>query len=275
MTGERDPARFFERLARPMLDAPSPLAWKPPDLSPFTDAQRLRARQHWEARTAAEHQSMTVFAEMLARMPEAGLPVAVTVATTRLIQDEARHTELCARMAAACGGDGGLPSVAARRFDGSLDARLFLARWTLSMLCVGECVSVALLDVLCDAATDPTARAVLASIQRDERMHDAFGWALAEMVLPGLDADAREWVSGDLAMSLAHYERVNTGGLALHALASQIDDTDAPHNLGTASRVRFGRAFHARITSRVLPGLEALGIPAHAAWAHRHDADAG
>ena len=108
------------------------------------DAVRERLRAAWSARVAAEYRSMVVFSELLARMPEAGLPLEVSCAATRLIADEARHTEYCARLADALGGrsDATVGDDELRLADPSLSARLFVARWTASMFCVGESASV-------------------------------------------------------------------------------------------------------------------------------------
>ncbi|WP_437791531.1 hypothetical protein [Sorangium sp. So ce693] len=85
------------------------------------------------------------------------MPLEVTTAASRLLQDEARHTELCARAAEALGGNHGAtlaPSDLQLPRNG-LPAHLFVARWTASMFCVGESASVGILDVLQQHTTDP------------------------------------------------------------------------------------------------------------------------
>jgi hypothetical protein len=252
--------RLFERLHR--LD--------PSVLDP---ARREATRRAWAARMVAEYRSMVVFAEMLARFPEVGLPLAVVTAATRLVQDESRHTELCGRVAGALGGHGDatLDPRGLRLFAPELDPWLFVARWTLSMLCVGETTSVALLDELRRSATDPCVRVVLRIIHRDETLHDRFGWALARCVLPRLDDDQREWLAADLAVALAHYERVDAdclrGGDGALPPAPEVSGP----NLGAVPVERFAHAFYRALDGVALPRLETLGVSARAAWAHRHE----
>src|SRR4051794_13447744 len=89
--------KLFARLHRRMLDIghPTPPWARLEALSPA-------ARTEWAARAASEYRSMVVVGELIARFPEVGLPLEVTGAAARILLDEARHTELCARVA---GGD--------------------------------------------------------------------------------------------------------------------------------------------------------------------------
>jgi AraC-like DNA-binding protein len=264
---------LFERLHRRLVDAQMPtIPWSRLDASALDDGARERTRRAWSMRAAAEYRSMAVFCEMLARMPEAGVALPAITAMTRLVRDEARHTELCARVADALGGHGDAPvdARALRLYDPRMSARLFVARWTVSMFCVGESTSVALLRTLERHATDPCARAVLRAIRRDEALHDRYGRALAGALIPALSDDERVWLAGDLALSFAHYERVNAGDVP--------DDAEAPAaasvDLGLASPEAFARTFRRHVACVVIPAVEALGLPARAAWEHRHEAAA-
>ena len=272
-------SRLFATLHRRYLDdGRPPIPWDRLDASALDDATRELTRRAWAARVDAEYRSMVVFGELIARLPEAGLPLEVSTAATRLLQDEARHTELCARFADALGGHREV------RFDrGSLrlvddlPAHLFVARWTASMFCVGEAASVGLLQVLAARATDPCARAVLDTLLRDEVLHDRFGWALAAELFPRLTDDEREWLAADLAFAFAHYDRIDAGCLRADGGEMPVEtdverDRWASNNLGVSSRVSFARAFYERLDAVILPGLSALGVPAFEAWAARGDA---
>ena len=96
--------KLFRAMHRRMLDGPRPVPpWARLDPAGVPDALRERVRRGWAARVEAEYRSMVVFGELIARFPEAGLPLEVSCAASRLLQDEARHTELCARVAEAFG----------------------------------------------------------------------------------------------------------------------------------------------------------------------------
>jgi hypothetical protein len=273
--------KLFRAMHRRMLDEPRPVPpWGALDAARVPDALRERVRAGWAARVEAEYRSMVVFGELIARFPEVGLPLEVSCAASRLLQDEARHTELCARVAEAFGGhdEATLDPAHLRLVDDGMPAHLFVARWTASMFCVGEASSVGLLGVLRDGATDPCVASVLDTLLRDEVLHDRFGWALARAVFPRLTDDEREWLGADLSFAFAHYDRMNAGclrpdGGAIPAEPESPEDPDAAA-LGIASRWRFAPAFYRRIDEVILPGFAALGVPAYEAWALRHEAAA-
>ena len=271
--------KLFRALHRRHVDgAHGPPPWSSLRVDGLDDATRERLRLAWSSRVSAEYRSMVVFSELLARMPEAGLPLEVSCAASRLIADEARHTEHCARLAEALGGhaEATVTDDELRLADPSLSARLFVARWTASMFCVGESGSVGLLQALAREATDPCVRAVLADLLRDESLHDRFGWALARAVFPLLTDDEREWVGADLAFAFAHYDRQNGRSLRPDG-APMPDDPDgadayAGASHGVVAPTRFARAWYERVDAVILPGLAALGVPAYEAWALRHEA---
>ena len=250
--------------------------WSALRLDGLDDATRERLRAAWSARVAAEYRSMVVFSELLARLPEAGLSLEVSCAATRLIADEARHTEYCARLADALGGhaDATVGDDDLRLADPTLSARRFVARWTASMFCVGEAASVGLLQALAREATDPCVSAVVASLLRDESLHDRFGWALARAVLPALTDEEREWLGVDLAFAFAHYDRQNGRCLRRdgEALPDDPGALEAGASHGVVAPVRYARAWYQRLDGVILPGLAALGLPAYEAWALRHEA---
>src|SRR5262245_7145705 len=115
--------------------------WDRLDPGLVPEADLVFARETWAARMNAEYRAMAVFAEL-------GLPPEVTATMSRLVQDEARHVELCAELSLRLGGPGAV-SVPARDLvftDRTLPPHLEFAKWTVSTFCVGEASSVALLQ---------------------------------------------------------------------------------------------------------------------------------
>lgn len=273
--------RLFRALHRGFVDGPRrPPPWHRLDPSSVPEPLRERVRRAWAVRAESEYRSMVVFGELIARLPEAGVSLEVSCAASRLLQDEARHTELCATVAERFGGyrDVVLDPTQLRLDDGSLPAHLFVARWTASMLCVGETASVGLLAVLRDGARDACVAEVVDTLLRDEVLHDRFGWALARVVFPRLTDDEREWLGAELAFALGHYERMHAGAapaddadIAREAPPPSPDDV-AALAVGVASRAQFGPAFYRRVDAVILPSFAALGVPAYEAWALRREA---
>lgn len=272
----RSAERLFARLHRSLLDAHTPaIPWQALDPSVLDDETREATRRAWAARVLAEYRSLAVFTEVLARMPEAGAPLPAITSLTRLIQDEARHTELCARMAEALGGthDCTLPPEALRVSSGRLRPALFIARQAVSMFCVGEAASVALLDELLAGVTDRCAAAVLRVIRRDERLHERYGLALARWAIARLDEDELAWLAADAALALAHYDRVNAGARRVDAEPFAEPAAPAGPDLGLRSAGRFAWAFYRKLDQDILPSLERLGLPARLAWRDRLEAE--
>jgi|LNFM01.1.fsa_nt_gb hypothetical protein len=268
---------LFRSMHRQYADNAHPLPeWDRFDPSALSDAVREDLRRAWSARVVAEYRSMVVFSELIARLPEAGLPLEVSSAASRLLQDEARHTELCAELAERLGGrqDSTVLRNELRFSDEGLSAELFVGRWTLSMMCVGECASVGLLKALADAAEDPCVARVLDTLYRDEVLHDRFGWALARELIPQLTDSQREWLSADLAFSFAHYDRIHGRGMRKDGdeLPADKPRSDGAERLGLVSPESYARAWYERLDAVILPGLRSLGLAANEAWALRGEA---
>jgi hypothetical protein len=275
-TAERTPVplgtseRLFATLHRRFLDRDrDPPPWHRLKLAEYSADDIEIARRAWAARAVAEYRSLIVFGELIARFPELGLPLEVMSSASRLLTDEARHTELCAHLADALGGHAGalLPpgDLALKRND--LPAHLFVARWVTSMFCVGETASVGILQTLLDHTRDPCIQAVIHILLRDEILHDRFGWALARLVLPRLTEEEQEWLAADLAQTFAYYDRS-------HGAADE-DDAALPYHLGLAPAAARRAAFRRKIDELILPSLAELGVPAHEAWLLRTEVPAG
>lgn len=233
----------------------------------FTPEQIEAARFAWASRASSEYRSLIVFGELIARFGEMNLPLEVTSAASRLLTDEARHTELCAKLADIFGGQQGVEltpaDVKLERRD--LPAHLFVARWTASMFCVGETASVGILQTLLAHTKNPCVETVLHILLRDEILHDRFGWALARLVFPRLTDDEQEWLAADLAFAFAHYDRAHGGGV-------DEEEPDLANTLGLAPAKARHVAFEERIHKLILPSLAKLGVPAYEAWELRKDA---
>lgn len=238
---------------------------RPDDFSPD---EIEAARFAWASRASSEYRSLIVFGELIARFGELNLPLEVTSSAARLLTDEARHTELCAKLADAFGGQQGveLKPEEVRLERRNLPAHLFVARWTASMFCIGEAASVGILQVLVQHAKNPCIEAVLRILLRDEILHDRFGWALARLIFPRLTEDEQDWLAADLARAFAHYDRAHGG-------RAEQEEKALPYALGLAPARARHEAFEQRIQKIILPSLAELGVPAYEAWELRNEAE--
>lgn len=259
--------RLFATLHRRFLDrgyeAPP---WHRLRLSEYSDLDIETARKAWAARAVAEYRSMVVFGELIARFPEVSMPLEVTSAASRLLVDEARHTELCSRLADALGGHEGAvledKDLALRREN--LPAHLFVARWVCSMFCVGETASVGVLQLLLRYTSDPCIAGVVRILLRDEILHDRFGWGLARLILPRLTEEEQDWLAADLARTFAFYDESHG--------ASGDGGEVLPFHLGLAPAGERSASFRQIAEERIVPSLAKLGVPAFEAWALRVEA---
>jgi hypothetical protein len=141
------------------------------------------AAQAWIEDARAEYASVWAFERMARELAAAGAPEALVRAARRAAEDEARHTDLCARMA-------GRPFwllpldddwAEARWRRGSREALATLAREAWVDGCIGEGIAAAQA-----AAAATSAGAAEAEVQRaiaaDERRHAELAWDVLDWI---------------------------------------------------------------------------------------------
>ena len=72
------------------------------DHSAYPEALLQEAHENWAERARAEHGSVHQFTQVAHALCVARAPLEIQGALARLITDEVRHAELCARMAELC-----------------------------------------------------------------------------------------------------------------------------------------------------------------------------
>jgi hypothetical protein len=263
--------RLFQRITSRGYRSPP---WDGLDPSLVPEEELVFARETWAARMNAEYRAMAVFAELSARAAELGLPVEIPATMSRLVQDEARHVELCAELSSRLGGPS-VVSLAPRDLvfsNRALPPHLDFASLAVCTFCIGEASSVALLRISTGGGTDACVDAVLETLLRDEILHDRFGWALAGLVIGRLTEDEREWLGAELARSFDFYERLHADRVRCDGAACLPEPGPLGPNLGVLPEETHARAFYERVERVILPRLDALGAPAHEASALRREA---
>jgi hypothetical protein len=187
-----------------------------------------RVREEWRARIAAEYTSAAITQHLVLWLIQAGAPPDLIDAGLAIVTDELAHSRLSHEVYVAAGGTQP-PALArdqlglARQHDRLEDDIL---RACVRVFCLGETVAVPLFRHLREPCTEPTAKAALDRILRDEVRHRDFGWDLLDWLLTTDDdvsARVQSWLPG---MFVDLERSYGTGNDAIASDDGAIDDTD-------------------------------------------------
>lgn len=230
-------------------------------------ALRGAAIATWSGRMINETQSSFVFEALAEQLGDAGLEGGLAATARDFAREERRHGVLCGAVVEALGGEAIAVVDDAPRFPthpGSTRREAVL-RNVLSIGCLSETVAVSLIGAEREEMPAGELRELLTRIWADEIGHARFGWTLLSLHAPQLTRDERARLASYLPVALRHLER--------HELAHLPDRGDhgaGSSELGLCSGRDARVLFYATIERVILPRLEALGLPARAAWANRH-----
>ncbi len=250
---------------------------------------RREAARHWGLRSVAEHGSILQFSAVTHALSQARVGLELLGALARLITDEVRHAELCARMALACDPEG--PTASPGAFAWPLpespwedapgaDDREALLAWAARALlvacCLGETLSRPMYDALVVVCTDPIAAQVLRQIQRDEHLHAAFGWDALALLWPALGERSRAGLQDCLRRAFGGFEATTACGYGIEAIAGRsitVERGEGP-NLGVLEGEQYAMIFFATVEQELFPALESIGLDPARAWRERPDVPA-
>ncbi|TNF27350.1 MAG: hypothetical protein EP329_19610 [Deltaproteobacteria bacterium] len=178
------------RAARPEVEA---MPWGTLDTAGWSPELVLAARQAWTSAAFQEHRTGAACAAALEALIAARAPLDLVALASRFPLDEMVHVELCARMAMELGGGTEIRydprRLVGRPAEAGDDPLLRAAHLVVAYFCVGEALSIPLLQGTWRAAEHPLAKAVLRRIVLDEADHGTFGWRFLDWALPHLDGD--------------------------------------------------------------------------------------
>ncbi len=223
----------------------------------------------WRGRMQNEHTSARVFEGLSRQLEAAGLEAALVAECLGFAEEERHHGVLCGAVVEALGGEAVFQAPAVEDVPEHADvSRLEAAlRNLLSISCLSETVAVALIGAERLEMPEGALRELLTVIYADEVGHARFGWRVAGRLVASLDEAALARVGRYLAVAFAHLERHELGHLNPDA---------APPTEGACLGLCNGRdaraLFYATVGEVIVPGLEALGLPAGNAWRQRHGA---
>ena len=137
-----------------------------------------------EART--EFRSVQITTRFMAEITGAGDPIDVYAAGVDLIEDEVRHTALCAEMCKALGFQPVFPEpIRPDEPNQFLEAEMGerATHTALTMVAINEAISYGFITDLAERCEEPTVSAVLDATIADEEGHQDLGWVYLEKSL--------------------------------------------------------------------------------------------
>lgn len=224
---------------------------EPIDLEPLSPLRGSpageRARAVWTQSAFSEYAAAASFAEIAACLFAAGAPLDLCAAAADFVLDEIVHVELCAQIAMALGGavplDVDLDKlVRPPTSDTSLSR---VAEQVVRACCVGETLTVAVLQVSRRNAGSVPIEQTLARIVRDEAEHAELGWTFLDWLDDRVDPALLARAADD----------------AIAAFAPIFGrDCREPDGLGVLSCESWDAAFRHALVTKVDEPLRARGI---------------
>lgn len=263
-------AREHARIAAPRR---GDIHWDSFDRASYSAGALAAAAAAWRERARQEYASLAVFTQLSSQLHLLGTPLDWAGAFARMIADEVRHTELCARMAETLE-----PNLAVEIDEAELhlpvrdsSLRAHVRGAVLAASCIGETLSGRFFRRCLRATTVPLARDVVRTIVDDETFHGELGWELLALLLRS-EGDAsfaaeRQALAAGLSELFEHY-RALCGAERGEAWARRGDEAPSDPNFGTLTAQGYARAFFDGMRKDVVPRLVAVGLPeAEGAWA--------
>ncbi len=234
--------------------------------TPLSEDERRSAQVTWRGRMVNEHVSARVFAALQGQAVAAEVGADWIAMARRFETDELHHGELCGAVLEALGGPAmaDLPALAAVPEHAEVDRFEALLRNVLSISCLSETVAVALITAERERNGPAAIDGVLRSILSDEIQHARMGWALLDSVGARIDDALRDRLRPWLALCFAQLEAHE-----LRFLPDFGDPGQAAESVGVCHGGRARSLFYATVAEVIVPGLQARGFHAAAAWRER------
>jgi hypothetical protein len=250
------------------------IAWNAFDRAAFSPEVLTEAASVWRERARQEYASLALFTQLASQVQLLGAPLDWSGALARMISDEVRHTELCARFAEALEPGGRIVVDEAELHVpiATASLRAHVRATIVAALCIGETISGRIFRQCLRAATVPLARDVVRTIVDDETFHGRVGWEVLALLMRG-DGDGalaaeRDALAAGLPDLFAHYRGVCNAERG-EAWAREQEAGSATPNFGTLTERGYARCFWDGMRDDVIPALVACGLPgANEAWAN-------
>lgn len=244
--------RFFDEALPASLSAKAFSAF---DASRYDSETLEWARESWQLRTLDEYRSQVGFTEFLMEVTELGCAFDTLTAAVRVVRDEARHVELCRRLVVVLGGTDEIPGEPKWvRSDAREPLQVRVVLTITGSLCIGECLSTAILAATRKVTKDKLARDVVTALTRDESFHGQLGWTLLPQLWPMLSVKEQRRVRARIADDLHTSKDLIFEGCG-------DDDADVPRNpFGHLKNAERHEVFEQALERDVLRRFRELGL---------------
>jgi hypothetical protein len=215
---------------------------------------RARVAATWAFRARAEIEASARFARMAKELAEIGATPVVVQGATDAATDEARHRDLCARLAARWGEPDALAHVppATRIGRSEMDPRDRLLWEVVAVCCISETMNTSLMTRCLEVVKDEEIRATLHELLEDEVHHARLGWAhLAAERSVGRGLFLRD------VLPLLLEASIEPGFLEGTAPTPW---TDALYDYGELPWAELVQIYRDTLNLVVFPGLDAVGV---------------
>jgi hypothetical protein len=224
---------LFHTATRQQWDPATDIDWDALHPEQYDERHLQAARMYWSRRAWGEYGAISESPALQIRFCREHCVPDMALFFSIRSQEEARHAEVCYRMAEALGGYYEEPEVTA--YQGSvathgirkmaLDPDISLEGTIAALVCAAEEIAFDVFRHLIEITPNPVARQVAKMVLRDEVRHCAFGWAFLEQRMPQL-SDAERVRVRDAVITMI--ERVELNGyhsawLAPDSPASRIE----------------------------------------------------
>ena len=224
---------LFHTATRQQWDPATDIDWDQLHPEQYDERHLQAARMYWSRRAWGEYGAISESPALQIRFCREHCVPDMALFFSIRSQEEARHAEVCYRMAEALGGYYEEPEVTA--YQGSvathgirkmaLDPDISLEGTIAALVCAAEEIAFDVFRHLIEITPNPVARQVAKMVLRDEVRHCAFGWAFLEQRMPQL-SDAERARVRDAVITMI--ERVELNGyhsawLAPDSPASRIE----------------------------------------------------
>jgi hypothetical protein len=243
--------RLFAVLRRSRQDHPDELTGR---TLGSDEIVRARVASTWAFRTRAEIEASARFARMATELAEVGATAVVVKGASDAAVDEARHRDLCAKLAAAWGVHDALNHVPPRTRVGRSDmpARDRILWEVVAVCCISETMNTALMTRCQEVAKDEAIGATLHELLTDEVNHARLGWAH----LAAERAEGRGGFLGDV-LPLMLEASVEPGFLER---TMPLPWTEALYDYGELPLEELVQIYCDTMNVVVFPGLDAMGV---------------